>query len=88
MPTIDPKEIERKVKEVLSKAVNIDVDKISLEQRLLEDLGVDSFASVELIFELEDMTGLAIPDADAINFKTVGDVISYIHSHISSDTTP
>lgn len=86
MPTIDPKEIERKVKEILSKAVNIDADKISLEQRLLEDLGVDSFASIELVFELEDKTGLTIPDADAINFKTVGDVISYIRSHLSTDT--
>lgn len=87
MPTIDPKEIEREVKEILSKAVNIDAAKISLEQRLLEDLGVDSFASVELVFELENKAGLVIPDADAVNFKTVRDVVSYIQAHLSTDKT-
>jgi len=34
---------------------------------MIEDLGMDSFASIELGFELTDKTGVDIPDQDFIN---------------------
>jgi len=78
MPTIDPKEVEMKIKGILSKTLGIDASKIFPEQRLVEDLAIDSFMSVELVFELEDQTGMSIPDKDFINLKIVQDVISYL----------
>lgn len=46
--------------------------------RLREDLGLDSFAALELIFELEEQAGVRIPQEAASSFQTVGDVISYV----------
>ena len=77
MSEIDRPAIEMKVKEILSKQFGKGIDEISFDQRLVEDLGMDSFLAVELIFELEDHLAIKIPDSDMINLKTVGDVINY-----------
>ena len=42
------------------------------------DLNLDSLDIVELVLALEDNWGRDIPDADAANFKTMGDVVRYI----------
>lgn len=68
-------QVAKSLKNVLGKrALNV-----SLDHRLVEDLGVDSFATLELIFELEDTLGIKIPDSDVKKMITVGDVIAYIH---------
>ena len=46
--------------------------------KLRDDLGLDSFAAIELVFELEDMVGVRIPQDAASSFQTVGDVVSYV----------
>ncbi len=84
MPAVELKDVETKVKGVLAKYLGIAADTITPEQRLIEDLKVDSFASIELVFELEDQVGLEIPDKDFINLKTVGDVVTYVHSRLSN----
>ncbi len=83
MSTVELKDVETRVKGVLSKYLGIAPDTIFPEQRLVEDLKVDSFASIELVFELEDQVGLEIPDKDFINLKTVGDVVTYVRSRLS-----
>ena len=76
-------EIEAKVKEILAKDLGTDIEKISNDKKLVEDLGMDSFASVELMFALEDKMGIEISDEDALNLKTVEDVIVYVLSRLS-----
>ena len=44
---------------------------------MLEDLNADSLDLVELMMALEDELDMEIPDEDAENFKTVGDVVKY-----------
>jgi acyl carrier protein len=45
---------------------------------LREDLGLDSFAALELIFELEDMLSVRIPQEAAATFQTVADVVAFV----------
>ena len=73
-------EIEATVKEVLAKQLTMDVTKINLESRLVEDLGVDSFGSVEVAFELEERFNIKIPDAALYEAKTVKNIVDYISS--------
>ncbi len=84
MSTVDPAAIELKVKQALAKVLNIKEDTITVEKRLVEDLNIDSFGAVELVFELEDLTGIEILQADYINLKTVGDVSSFICSRLAT----
>jgi acyl carrier protein len=71
-------EIEQKVKEILSKKLEVEPGKISLETRLAEDLGVDSFGAVELMFEIEEAFGLKIPDSEIEHVRRVGDIVTYL----------
>jgi len=71
-------EIEQKVREILSKKFDVELVKISSESRLAEDLGVDSFGAVELMFELEEVFGLKIPDSDIEHVRKVSDVVAYL----------
>ena len=73
-------EIEATVKEVLAKQLSMDPGKIASEARLIEDLGVDSFGSVEIAFELEEKFDLKIPDAALYEAKTVKNITDYIAS--------
>lgn len=78
MAKLDRKQIEIEVKQILSKELGVEIENVTNDKKLIEDLGVDSFATVELIFVLEDKTGLEIADKDIMGVKTVGDIIDYI----------
>ena len=43
-----------KVKEIISSQLNLPVEKISEDSRLVEDLGADSLDMVELLMAFED----------------------------------
>ncbi len=71
-------EIDLKVRGILSKKLNVELDKIGGESRLAEDLGVDSFGAVELMFEIEEAFGLKIPDSDIEHVRSVKDIVGYL----------
>ncbi len=73
-------EVEGAVKEVLAKQLTMAVGSINLDSRLVEDLGVDSFGSVEIAFELEEKFDIKIPDAALYEAKTVKNIVDYIAS--------
>ena len=73
-------EVETTVKEVLAKQLTMDVGKITLDSRLVEELGIDSFGSVEVAFELEEKFNLKIPDEALYEAKTVKNIVDYIAS--------
>ena len=53
-----------------------------MDSSFLEDLNADSLDIVELIMALEDELDMEIPDEDAENFVTVGDVVRFVKSHV------
>ena len=53
---------------------------ITLESRLVEDLGADSLDVVELIITFEDEFKISLPDEEVAKMKTIGDVVKYIES--------
>jgi len=71
-------EVEAMVKEILAKQLTMEAGRINLESRLVEDLGLDSFGSVEVAFELEEKFDLKIPDAALYEAKTVKNIVDYI----------
>ena len=67
-----------KVKVMLAKQLNIKGDKIEQNSKILEDLGADSLDVVELLMTLEDEFGITVTDEEAVNLKTVNDIVSLI----------
>lgn len=71
-------DVEATVKEILAKQLTMEAGRINLGSRLVEDLGVDSFGSVEIAFELEEKFDLKIPDETLYEAKTVKNIVDYI----------
>lgn len=67
-----------KVIGLLANQLNISKDKISADSRIIEDLGADSLDMVEMLMTLEDEFGISISDEEAVNLKTVADIVGYI----------
>ncbi len=74
----DQEKAERVVKDILADKLSKDIKDIKIESILKDDLGMDSFRAVELIFELKDKFGTEIPQEDFSKIKTVKDIIEYI----------
>ena len=49
---------------------------------LMEDLGADSLDIVEILFAVEAECGVAVPDDDISDLKTVRLLASYVESHL------
>jgi len=84
-------EIELKVKVIIAKKFSVPVDTIVPETRLVDDLKVDSFGAVELMFELEEAFGLSIPDSDIQRVLCVKDIVAYLSEWLekqASDGSP
>ena len=82
MTLIDHKDIKlsEKVKEILSKQLEVSVDEIQLANSLQEDLGADSLDVVEIVMALEDEFSIEIADEETAKIKTVDDIVKYIDS--------
>ena len=75
-------DIAQKVKEIVAKGLDVDVENIKPESSFINDLGADSLAIVELVLALEEEFELDIPDEETEKIRTVQDAISYIEQHL------
>lgn len=69
-----------KVKKLISTQLNVAESKITEDSRLIEDLGADSLDTVELLMAFEEEFGISIPDEEAVNMKTIKDIVDLIDS--------
>jgi len=74
--TVD--QIEKKVVEVIAELLHLDESNIEPNSLLIEDLGMDSFAAVEMLFKIEEEYDLEISDEEMIKLKTIKDVVAYL----------
>jgi acyl carrier protein len=75
-------EIENKVKEILADKLNFPPDKINLNSSLVNDLGMDSFAAIELMFAMDTEFGIKVTQEEISKLITVKDVIEKIKESI------
>jgi len=70
--------IAEKIHQALARHLRIERERIRPGSLLREDLGLDSADTIELVFKLEDLFHIQIPDDDLEKFKTVGDLTAYL----------
>ena len=70
--------ITEKVKELIAKQLGKAVDQITEDKEVVTDLGADSLDVVEMLMTMEEEFGVAIPEDEAVNIKTVGDIIKLL----------
>ena len=69
-----------KVIELISKQLNRPAEEITLDKEIVKDLGADSLDVVEMLMSLEEEFEISVPEEDAVNIKTVGDIIKLIEA--------
>lgn len=74
-------EIFNKVKEIIVNELAIDEKKVTEEATFETDLGADSLDAIELICKLEETFAISIPDDDAMELRTVGQIVDYVEAH-------
>lgn len=70
--------ITDQVKAIIAGELDIDIEEITDDARLGEQLGADSADAIHLTMALEEAFGIEIPDSDAEQLIRVGDVVRYI----------
>lgn len=70
--------VEEKVREIISKQLGVDMEKVTPEASFMDDLGADSLDTVELVMAFEEAFNIEIPDDDAEKISKVQDAIEYI----------
>lgn len=72
-------DIENKIREIVSEQITLDPDaNITEDTRLIEDLGVDSLDSVNILLSLEEQFDLDISDEDAGKLLSMKEAVDYI----------
>ena len=70
-----------KVRDIIVETLGCDAEAVTPAASLSDDLGADSLAAVELVMALEEAAGISIAEEDAVNLKTVGDIMAYLAAH-------
>ncbi|WP_195986367.1 phosphopantetheine-binding protein [Clostridium sp. D53t1_180928_C8] len=72
--------IFNKVKDILDEYIDIDIEDITLETRLADDLGINSYEFMSIIGAVEEEFDVEVDEKDILKLVTVADLLDYISS--------
>ena len=64
---------------ILVKLFEVDPTAISLSADLYKDFDIDSIDAVDMVMELQDLTGKKMGPTDFKNVRTVGDIVNVVY---------
>jgi acyl carrier protein len=78
-------DVAEKVKQVIAEKLQIDPAQVTMEAKIVEDLGADSLEQADILFSLEDEFSITADDTDeAEGLKSVADIVSYLEKKVGS----
>ncbi len=72
-----------KITEILAEQLDADIESMTAETKIADDLGADSLDLVDLLMSVEDEFGIEIPDEDVESIQTIGDIVDYINNKLN-----
>ena len=76
-------EVFNRVCSAMNDLFELDARTITLETKLVEDLGLDSIDAIDLAARLEELTQQRLAEESLRSLRTVGDVVSLIVGMVS-----
>lgn len=67
---------------MVAEQLAVDLEKVTLEAKFVDDLQADSLDVVELVMNVEERFGIEIDDTVAGEMETIKDVVDYIENAI------
>ncbi len=69
------------IQSIISEQLGItDLERITMDTNLEDDLGADSLDAVEIIMAVEDEFEVEIPDNIAEELKVISEIVTYLES--------
>ncbi|RQR87685.1 MULTISPECIES: acyl carrier protein [unclassified Burkholderia] len=84
MSTNQQSNIEERVKERIAYQMGLNASAIENNASFVNDLSCDSLDVVEIIMDVEDEFGFAVPDEDAEQIVTVQQAIDYVTAKVAA----
>jgi NADH dehydrogenase (ubiquinone) 1 alpha/beta subcomplex 1 len=78
---LDEASVTDRVLGCLKNFQKVDPTKVSEKSHFMNDLGLDSLDTVEVVMAFEDEFAIEIPDADAEKIHSCDDAIKYVLAH-------
>lgn len=79
---MERKELESKVKEIVTDQLIIDPREVSETDKIVEDLGADSLDCIEIVMNCEREFGIHIPDNELDSIQTIKDLCDIVEKKI------
>jgi acyl carrier protein len=82
MPKIDDVTLENELKEIVSKIIELEPGKITLEAGFVDDLGMDSMMALEILAAIEKRFKIQIPEEKLGKLKNLKEAIALTREYI------
>lgn len=69
------------VKKIIADILDLELEQVKDDAKIMEDLDADSIAVMEIVMELEDELDVEVPTEDILELNTVGDIVAYIENN-------
>ena len=67
-----------KVREIMTRYVELEPEQIQMDSKLAEELGLTSFAVMSMMGDFEEEFGITVDESELTDIHTVGDIIAYL----------
>ncbi len=78
-------EILAKLKEYLQNLFEIPPERVTADTKLFEELDLDSIDAIDLVVNLQELTGRRIKPEEFKSVRTVGDVVDCVERLLAAD---
>jgi len=88
--TSDRVAIATRLRQILSRHIELDLSQLYPDDKLVEDIrmdSLDSLSTIEFVADAETEFDISIPDSVAEQMRTLRDVVDYIAAHSPKATT-
>lgn len=82
MPQIDDLTLEKELREIIARIVEIEPDKITLEANFVEDLGMDSMMALEILAAMEKKYKIQVPEEKLGKLKNLKETINLTKEYL------
>lgn len=69
-----------KLQKIIAEQLEIDIEDITPDSDVIDDLGADSLDIVDLVMSVEDEFEIEVPDEAIEGMRTVDDLVKYIEN--------
>lgn len=79
---MDRQEVKQRIKEVIARVLEIDVEEVSDDDNFIFDLGADSAQSIELVAGFEEEFDIEMDEDKALEVQNVSDAVDFIANYV------